>query len=272
MPLVPSLARRERDGLAALVDEDALERHGIVVAFSERTGGVSRGPYASLDLAAHVGDDPHDVDENRSRLLSALGLTAARGRLTMSQQVHGETIAEVGASEAGAGAFASSGPPPLPASDALLTLQTGVPLMMCFADCVPVVLAVTEPVRAVAVVHAGWRGALAGLPGKAAAALAERAGVEASSVLAWVGPRICGSCFEVGPEVLSQFRERFATIRVAGDRVDLGAVVSGDLTAAGVPPEHVADAGVCTLECTGRFYSYRASRVTGRHGAVAGIV
>jgi YfiH family protein len=246
--------------------------HGILVAFSERTGGVSDFPYASLNLAEHVGDDPAAVDTNRSRLLEGLGIGALRDDLTMSEQVHGDSTIEVLGSDAGSGGRVSGGRAPLAASDAMITVQAGVPLMMCYADCVPVVLASTGPLRAVAVVHAGWRGCLARLPGKTAVALARRVGCEPSDLVAYIGPHIGVAEYAVGPEVASQFTAEFATIPSARGHVDLGAVVSASLRDVGVPTEQQVSVDFSTAEHTDKFYSFRVSGTTGRHGALAVVL
>ena len=244
---------------------------GILVAFSERAGGVSYPPYASLDLAAHVGDDPRHVDENRSRLCAALGIEASRDRLTTAEQVHGTRVVEVTRADAGAGAWADAGRgrPPLPATDALWTRERGVPLMLLFADCVPVVL-VRPSVPAIAVVHAGWRGAAAGIVGAAARVLGGLAG--AVDLSAYVGPHIGPCCYEVGEECVSHFDNAFVTITAASSRLDLGAVVGHDLERSGVPKERQWHLGICTAHSTDRFYSYRAEGRTGRHGALAVIL
>lgn len=268
--MLPSLARRTVGGIALHTDAVLAERHGIQVAFTERTGGVSLAPFASLDLAAHVGDDPVAVDENRRRALDALGLGALRHRLTCAEQVHGCATHEVGAGEAGAGAYAGS--LPVAGADALLTLLPDTPLLLCFADCVPVVLVATAPRRGVAVVHAGWRGTLARIPASAAAMLAERTGADPSSLLAYIGPHICGRCYQVGDELLWRFEEEFGTMQAPRGRLDLGAVVSGCLLDCGIREEHLVAMPACTAEETKRFFSYRAEGVTGRHGAIAAIL
>jgi YfiH family protein len=249
------------------------DRHGIVVAFSERTGGRSMPPFASLNLAAQVGDDPSTVDDNRAALLSALGVEPLRARLTVPEQVHGSVIRQVAGAMAGMGAFARAGTPPsVPATDALLTLAPGTPLMLCFADCVPVVLVATSPRRAVAVVHAGWRGGLGGIAADGARRIAAAAGCDTSMIRAYVGPHIGPCHYEVDAGLLSQFVDAFGTIVAAQGRLDLGAVVSESLNGVGVPISSVCRAGMCTAERTDAFFSYRAEGLTGRHGALACIL
>lgn len=250
-------------------------RDGIVVAFTERTGGSSAGPYASLNLAGHVGDDPAAVDDNRSALLAALGIGDMRERLTVPEQVHGTAVLEVVGASVGMGAHAgarANAAPPVPGTDALLTAEADVPLMLCFADCVPVVVVATAPVRAVAVVHAGWRGALGRLPGKAAERLAARAGCATSDLLAFVGPHIGPCHYAVDAGLLARFVGEFGDGVACDGRFDLGAAVAGSLADMGLPPAAVESLGACTAERTGAFFSYRAEGLTGRHGALACVL
>lgn len=261
--------RVERDGVAVHTAPELFSTSGIGIAFSERGGGVSAAPYASLNLAGHVGDAPSAVDENRARLLSAIGIDALRERLTCAEQVHGAVVAEVTEREAGAGAFVSGGRPPVAGADALWTRERGVPLLLLFADCVPVVLA-RPSVPAVAVVHAGWRGAAAGIAGAAARTLGALDG--ADDLVAFIGPHIGACCYEVGAECVSHFGNSFVTITAASPRLDLGAAVADDLKRSGVPEERQWHLGICTSHSTDRFYSYRSERQTGRHGALAVIL
>jgi hypothetical protein len=266
------LTRFESDGIAWWTDVGLLDEHGILVAFSERGGGASQAPYEALNLAAHVGDEPARVDENRDRLLGALGLERARARLVTAEQVHGSRVVRVDEGVAGVGAFAGKGDPPLPSTDGLVTSLEHTPLMLLFADCVPVVLVATAPRSTVCVVHAGWRGVAAGIVREGVEATAREAGSATSRVRAYVGPHIGACHYEVGDEVLSRFAGVAATISPAPGRLDLQAAVVSDLDLIGVPMDQRASLGMCTAEETGRFYSYRVEALTGRHGALAAIL
>jgi polyphenol oxidase len=266
----PSLERRSSPGGVHVWTDPRLSRSGVIVAFSERGGGVSSAPFDSLDLAAHVGDDPDAVDANRTLFLDALGVADMRPDLVTAEQVHGGGITAVTRDHAGAGAYAR-GVPPIPATDALLTEVASLPLLMLYADCVPVVLVALRPRRAVCVVHAGWRGSLSRLPAAAAGALAGRAGCSTSDLHAYIGPHIGRCCYEVGEDILSQFCNTFDTIGAVDGRLDLTAAVYESITGSGVPRDHIADVGVCTRDHADRFFSYRAAPVTGRHGALAVI-
>jgi YfiH family protein len=261
--------RVERDGIAVHTVPSLFEACGVGVAFTERTGGVSEGHYASLNLAAHVGDEPARVNRNRALLMESIGIGTLAERLTTAEQVHGTAVAEVAIKQAGSGAFAAAGRPPVPGTDALWTSAKGVPLLLLFADCVPVVL-VRPSIPAVAVVHAGWRGAAAGIIGKAAEALHGLPG--ADDLTAFVGPHIGGCCYQVGADVLSHFDPAFATITEVSPRLDLGAAVAAELERSGVPRGRQCHLGICTAHNTDRFYSYRADGQTGRHGALAVIL
>jgi YfiH family protein len=262
------LVRTTVDGVTSWV----ARQYGALVAFSERGGGVSEPPFASLNLAAHVGDDPAAVARNRWAWLGSLGLTEYAGRLTMADQVHGERIALVTLAEAGSGADPLGGLAPVAATDALVTRVPGLPLALCFADCVPVALVAPGPV--VAVVHAGWRGALASLPGKAASALASEAGCSAGEVVAFVGAHIRACHYQVGDAIMSQFVNTFGTVAQAhSGGLDLDAVVTASLMSAGVASCNIARLGICTAEAGDHFFSYRNSAgVTGRHAALACIL
>jgi YfiH family protein len=269
----PALSTVTCGSVRYLTDVVLRAEHGILVAVTTRSGGHSAAPYASLNLAAHVGDDERAVDANRGALMGALEIEPLRARLTTADQVHGLAVCEVVGATAGMGAFAGEdGPPPLPACDALLTLEADAPLMLLFADCVPIVLVATGPQPGVAVVHAGWRGALGRLPGKAASELARRAGCDTAELLAYVGPHIGPCHYEVDETRLSQFVNAFGSIASAQGRLDLGAVVSESLSEVGVLLDNVVAAGICTAEATDVFYSFRAEGLTGRHGAVAAIL
>jgi YfiH family protein len=239
-----------------------------LVAFSERLGGVSAPPFGPLNLAAHVGDDPEAVDENRSRLLRAVGLGSVRACLTMADQVHGDRIAVVDAAHAGAGAFANHGMPPIAATDAIVTAETDVPLALCFADCVPVVL--TAPGGEVAVAHAGWRGALAGIAGATARKLAEVAACAPCELTAYIGPHIAACHYEVDAELMSRFCTTFGAVaRADSGGLDLDACVTASLVDTGVALGSIVRLGTCTAEATDRFYSHRAEDGrTGRHVAL----
>lgn len=227
--------------------EDAEARAaGVLVAFTARLGGVSKAPYDTLNLAVRVGDERTDVMENRRRAAAAAGFDAAR--FTLAIQVHAADVLDVAADDAGV----------LGEADGLFTAAPGPVLAILAADCAPVALWGS---RGVAIVHAGWRGLVAGV----VAAGVERVGEVHG---AWVGPAIHSCCYEVGPEVVDAFTE--AGLPVAGEsHVDPGRAAAAALTDAGV--SNVTMSEVCT-SCDERFFSYRRDGVTGRHGAFVSLL
>lgn len=234
---------------------------GVTAAFPARDGGVSAPPFDSLNLGLSVNDAREHVLENRRRLCAAIGLPPER--LVVPGQVHGTTLAWVGEAEAGRGALNSPGV--IKEHDGLLTAEAGLGLAISYADCVPVVI-VAEGTRGplFATVHAGWRGMIAGIAGKAAAELAGRGRLLAAGV----GPSIGPCCFAVDDELRRRFEARFPGSSGAAT-VDLWRCARMDLEAAGVPPAAISVAGLCTVS-DARFFSHRGDAgKTGRHLAVA---
>lgn len=267
----PTLSRVCIEGIALHTDTALFERSGIRVAFTERTGGVSFSPYDSLNLAAHVGDEPLAVNSNRDRLFSALNVSHLRDRLVTAEQIHGTTICAVSDSDAGRGAYVQSGRPPIPAMDGLVATCAGVPLLMLYADCVPIILVAEEPVRVVAVLHAGWRGAYGRIPEAGIAQLVSTTGVRPEAVNAYVGAHVGVCCYQVSDDLASQFGSEFDTITAVDGRLDLQAAVVESLLAAGLRRESIVSLGTCTFDHVEQYFSYRARQLTGRHGALAVI-
>lgn len=270
LPL-PTLQARARAGLSFLTDDALFDACGVRMGFSRREGGVSLPPYDSLNLGSHVGDDLAAVRENRRRLLAAADLGDTR--LLMANQVHGSLVLSLDdeeseafervENEAGAGA------------DGLVVAVAGVTALLCFADCVPVV--VVSPSGTFAVAHAGWRGAIADIPRKAVEAvrnLDERRGAAGSpfDYNAYVGPHIMAECYPCDPDLVARFADRFgADCAKDGNHLDLDAAVRASLLDAGLSEERIAFSGACTACSTDDYFSYRASGGTcGRHGAFAG--
>jgi YfiH family protein len=240
--------------------DDPTVAHGV----STRAGGVSEGPYASLNLGASVGDDPERVDENRARLAGALGFEA--DRLVTTPQVHGDGVMVIDDSNADQALTTRA--------DILLTTQAGHLLMQRFADCVPL-LFWHRSARAVAVAHAGWRGTALGVAARTVAALWEHAGAEPSKLLAAIGPSIGPCCFEVGAEVVAQFPRADGAMRMGArgrPHLDLWELNRRSLVEAGVPPERVEVARICTRCRPETFFSHRAlGYPAGRFGGAIGL-
>ena len=220
---------------------------GCQVAFTTRIGGVSEGPYASLNLGRKSGDDPERADENRRIACDAIGADVEK--LALNFQVHSARVLRAAPALRGEHA------------DGLWTDEPGLPILAMSADCLPIVLArIGKP--GVAVLHAGWRGLLAGI---AAAGTAVLGG---DDLVAAVGPAIGPCCYEVGEEVAAPFRERFGDDVVQESRLDLWTSAERALRAAGV--ERVDRFDRCTACEPESFFSHRRDAgITGRQGVIA---
>jgi YfiH family protein len=244
---------------ADLIVPDWPAPSGVRAAFTLRTGGVSAPPFASLNLGAHVGDDPRAVAENRARVRKCLALP---GEPVWLEQAHGCRVLDLDRPD-GAGR-AAPGP-----ADAALTRATGRVCVIQVADCLPVLLAAADG-SAVAAAHAGWRGLAAGVLESTVQAL----GVPPRALLAWLGPAISQPHFEVGEEVRAAFLAHdplscgaFLANARGRWQCDLNALARGRLAGIGVRRVH---GGLgCTFADAGRFYSYRRE---GRCGRMAALI
>ena len=261
---MPALTRYTSDGVALL--GDVSRPGGVTFAFTERTGGCSEGPWSSLNLGDACGDDAASVAANRARALAALSPSADPGRLVNPRQVHGDEVvcitANDDASVREAIAAARAG------ADAVAVSVPNVPVLLCYADCVPIVICAEG---GFAVVHSGWRGTYARIAEKAVRELSRITGTPAGGMSAYIGPHIIGSEYEVSSDLAEQFAREFGSGAVVGERnLDLGFCIAYALEAAGVSAEGICDERISTLLNPGRFFSYRASGgVCGRHGALA---
>jgi purine-nucleoside/S-methyl-5'-thioadenosine phosphorylase / adenosine deaminase len=220
------------------------------IAFTTRVGGVSDGPYASLNLGRKSGDAPANVDENRRRVCTGIGADA--DRLAINFQVHGTTVNQ-----------ASAGVRGEVRGDGLFTEEPGLPVLALTADCVPIALARANGSPAVAVLHAGRIGLLAGLVEAAVARLG-------APLAAAVGPAIGPCCYEVGDEIADPYRARFGSGIVRDGRLDLWTASELLLREAGCARVERVD--LCTACNPERFFSYRREgRPHGGQGVIAAL-
>jgi YfiH family protein len=228
---------------------------GAAIAFTSRQGGVSQGSFASLNLGFATADDPAVVAENRRRALAAAG--AASARAVSLRQRHGSAIVEADPAAPGGYLDASVA---WPEGDALVTAEARLPLIAHGADCLTAALVAPGGAR-LAVVHAGWRGLLAGV----LEAAAERVGPGFRAV---VGPGAGSCCYEVGDDVAVPLRARFGDDVVSHGRADLAMSARRALEGAGAG--EVVTAGVCTICEPERFHSHRRDGAgSGRQAVIA---
>ncbi|OYT99735.1 MAG: hypothetical protein CFE40_06360 [Burkholderiales bacterium PBB1] len=235
-----------------------------------RRGGVSTGPFASMNLRDGLGDDAAAVAENRALLASAVGAPVVR-----LNQVHGARVVRLTEADAAPGA-------PQHDADACFTTEPGVVCSIQVADCLPVLFAAPG---AVAAAHAGWRGLAAGVLESTLAALCDASGCAPDQVSAWLGPCIGPGRFEVGADVLQAFGVSVAAASTptatpqavhfvpttAGKWLaDLPGLARDRLSARGV--QDVSGGTWCTASDESRFFSFRRDGVTGRMVAAVWLV
>ncbi len=236
---------------------------GLVHGFLGRAGGVSTGPFASLNLCERQGDDPAAVVENRRRVTASLG----GGRLVAMQQEHGERVVVVDAVVATAGI-----------ADGMITARAGIVLGVLTADCVPILL-MAPARRVVAVVHAGWRGTLAGIVVRAVERLGREFGVAPSAIEAALGPAIAGCCYEVSRDIGERFLARWGELppgawRPGGTKgwLDLRGANAILLRRSGLADSRIHRIGPCTRCAVRQYFSHRASDGrTGRQLSYIGL-
>lgn len=221
---------------------------GIIAGTTTRRGGVSEGPYRSMNLGAHVGDEPDRVAENRRRFVADCRLATEPDWLT---QVHGTAVRMAGA----------TGPAE---ADAAIAGEPGAIVAVLTADCLPILLC-ADSGEEIAAIHAGWRGLAAGI----VATTLSRMATPATRLLAWLGPAISQPAFEVGDEVRAAFIAADAGAQACfrpNERgrwqADLYALARRKLEAAGVSA--VYGGGLCTYGDGERFFSYRRDGRCGR--------
>jgi YfiH family protein len=235
-----------------------------------RSGGLSRGPYESLNLAYHAGDETDTVARNRKLLYEALGIPVSA--VTVCEQVHGGDIAVVEAAGAGRGGLNQD--TVIAGADGMVSRERGIALMVLVADCVPV-FAVDSRKGAVGLAHAGWRGAVSRVTRNLVRAMEKSLGSDPADIVAAIGPSIGPCCYEVGEDVAADFRFAYGEperVLAPGDEerkymLDLWTAAELDLRESGV--REVIRSDVCTACQAGRFYSSREEGgTTGRFAAI----
>lgn len=250
MPIELNLTSNVLEGLE-IYPVDFARHFGVRAFVTGRSGGVSTGPYDSLNLGDHVGDAPANVTENRRRIAEAIGVDPSR--LVIVNQVHGRDV--VTASDATAESSA----------DVIIDYGDGFAVAVLVADCVPILL-VDEDSPTLAVVHAGWRGLEKNVLESALENFEHR-----DAVHAFLGPCISAAAYQVGPDVAVHFTNVAGAVTAdTGDRsrLDLRTVALAQLRALGITDGHVTVAGQST-DGGVTFFSDRATRPCGRFALVA---
>lgn len=254
------LKRGERQYLKSSLMENL---DGMIHGFTGKGGGVSCGKITGLNLGFRVEDDPESVMENYRLVAEDLGFPLEMA--VLSRQTHTDNIRVVTREDAGKGLVRESD---IFDTDGLMTKEKGIPLVVFTADCVPILLCDTKR-PAVAAVHAGWRGTVQDIGGKAVRKMQEQFGSDPKDILAVIGPSIGPCHFSFGPEAPEYFPAEFCKPQEDGYLVDLWAMNKSLLLAQGVLEEHIEVAEVCTVCHAEEFYSYRTHKEhTGRQAAI----
>ena len=256
-----------------------LKEAGLTHGVSTRLGGVSRSPYQSLNLGIGTKDDRENIWANRKLFCQALGLDAENAVTTFQvhqDKVHTVTPRDVGLRDR----FYHT---VLADTDALITNSPGIPLLLFFADCVPIII--YDPVkRAAGVCHAGWKGTMANIAAKTLRNMRAAFETNPADCLVGIGPSIGPCCYEVDEVVIDSLKNSFAGEMSAdflhalaqphGAKwlLNLWATNKIKLQEAGIPKEKIILSSVCTACNTALFYSHRAEGgLTGRVGALVSL-
>jgi polyphenol oxidase len=238
-------------------------KHGIFT----RHGGLSAAPWASLNLGGTVGDDIEAVRRNHALIYETLDL--AGNRAVTTWQVHGADVVMATGPVQGRRWLAHA--------DAVITNCPDTPLVMRYADCVPLLFHDAKK-KVIGMAHAGWRGTVQGMAANTVKAMQQAYGSNPCDIAVVIGPSISPRHFQVGEEVVTAIQSRFGSSEGLMQRdssdgtayVDLWEANRRELESVGV--EHIRIMGICTYETTSDFYSHRAEKgKTGRFGAVLSL-
>lgn len=232
----------------------------LVQGFTTRYGGVSSGPFESLNLNFFRGDDPGKVLENFRLLAEDLGVSP--DDMVLSKQVHGCSILRVDESHKGMGIVRERSYGPV---DGLTTDIPGIMLVTYYADCVP--LYFYDPVKkAICLSHSGWRGTLLDMAGKSVKTMIDCYNSRPENIRVGIGPHIRSCCFEVGEDVAGLFFEKYPKPESYARRnekgkwtLDLEAIIRKSLSTQGIQEKHVYGCGICTRCEHDVFFSHRGS-------------
>ncbi|WP_417477980.1 peptidoglycan editing factor PgeF [Maricaulis sp.] len=238
---------------------------GLVHAFTTRAGGVSEGPYASLNMTRSRGDSAEHVATNRGRVREALGLD----HLAFAIQVHGNAVVRVDGPPKGDQAAGEA--------DAMITDRPGIGLVCQTADCTPILI-LDPKRRAVAAIHSGWRSTVLDIVGETIAAMAREYGSEPGDLIAAIGPSISAANYRVGPEVVARFAAVFADAGgilsarddEGGAQLDVGEACRRQLLKAGLRAENIERSQLCTYAEEARLFSARRAHHRGQSGIFGG--
>ncbi len=247
-------------------ESDIFDTNELICAFSTRIGGNTPAPLNSFSLGTAGREEfAGYIKQNREKFCSVHGLDY--GKIINPRQVHSANIKIV-----------SSAKEDLTNTDGIITAEKGLPVLLLFADCTPVVI-FDEKQKILGVIHAGWRGTAASITGKAAEILKREFNSKPENIKAVIGPSICQDCYPVDEKTALELRKSVTKadkdIFVESDKgikIDLKKINELQLTEAGVLRKNIDRTDLCTSCRNDIFYSHRKDKgETGRHGVIASI-
>lgn len=263
----------EKIGNISFLTFSIFENENLKAAVSTRNGGVSKGYFKSLNMKFLDGEESWRVIENRRRFCKSLNISS--NDIVACDQVHSSNIRIVTKKDRGRGALSIKDS--FHGYDGLITNESDIPLTMCFADCTPVFI-YDKVFDVIALCHAGWKGTVGNIVGKAVEIMKNKFGTNPKNIIAGVGPAIGRKAFEVGEEVQKEFLKLFNNKEIAliskyGKKgkyfIDLEKANSLLLIKSGVISENIECADFCTKTHSDVLYSYRKDfGKTGRHMAI----
>lgn len=236
----------------------------VIHAVTTRHGGVSPAPFDSMNLSAHVGDNALNVRENLARLHDALDLPG--NRTVDASQAQADRVAIIGENEYGTR---------IKGVDSLITNRRGIPLMLRFADCVPILM--YDPTNnVIGIAHAGWRGTVGKVVTNTVATMQQAYGTKAQDLIAYIGPSIGPCCYQIGADVRERVEQAFPRMHEqllhANGKLHLNLWEANGVQLRALGVEQIEIAAVCTADHTDDFYSWRRENAqTGRFGAIIAL-
>lgn len=247
---------------------DEFEKTGLVKhCFTTRNGGVSENEYRSLNLRMNCDDKKENILKNYKIICDEIDVNFED--LVFSKQVHSDTIYVAERADCGNGI---TKPQKLDDADALITCQSGVPLAVFGADCVPLYFLDTEN-RGIALAHSGWKGTVLRIGEKVVRKMMNEFSSKPQNILTAIGPSIKVCHFEVGDEVAEIFLHEFGeTVLEKHEKyhVDMQKAIEMQLLGCGIPKENIINSGICTYCSSDLLFSHR--KTNGRRGVMAAIM
>lgn len=245
----------------------------VINAFSTRLGGVSDGYFKSLNLSHTVGDDDDKVTENFRRFGNSIGICV--DNMVYAKQTHTVNVMKVTKEHMGMGVIKERD---FDNIDGLITNEPGICLVTSYADCVPLFI-VDKVNRAIGLSHSGWRGTVGDIAGVTIKKMSEEYGSRPNDLSVFIGPSICGNCYEIGADVAEYFAKKygpsvFEDILFIRDnnkfKLDLHRANYHNFITAGVQPENIGVTDICTCCNPDILFSHRASK--GKRGGLCGFL